>query len=153
MNELEPVPAADSAPRSAAYGGRLIFGLVLLGLGLFFLLDRFDLIRLDVPWGWWPLILVALGLGKLLGAAVRRDPHGGAWLLFVGVWLILNFQGYFGFTWENSWPLFLVMGGAMIVWGTLSGDDPHSRRRERRRVRRERRREREERGERLEESR
>jgi LiaF transmembrane domain len=142
MNELEFTPATEPARRPAAANSRLIFGLVLAGLGLFFLLDRFDLIRVHVPWGWWPLLLVALGVGKVLGADARRDPHGGAWLTFVGVWLILNFQGYLGFTWENSWPVFLVMGGAMIIWGTLTGRDRRARRRRLRRERMERHRDR-----------
>lgn len=108
-----------------AIGGTLIFGLVLVGLGVFFLLDRFGVVEIDVPWGWWPLILVAIGVGKLLDGAGRRDAQGGAWLIIIGFWLILNFEGYFGFEWRNSWPLLLIAGGAMIVWKALAGGEDY----------------------------
>jgi hypothetical protein len=116
MNETDNRP-----DRRAVTGGKLVFGLVLLGLGLFFLLDRFAVIDIDVPWGWWPLVLVALGVGKLLDGRDGRDRQGGVWLIVIGVWLILNFEGYFGLDWDNSWPLLLVAAGAMIVWRALRG--------------------------------
>jgi len=135
----DPSPAPESGRESPVSGGRLVFGLVLVGLGLFFLLDRFGLVRFDLPWRWWPLILVALGVGKFLRPGDRGDAQGGVWLIFVGAWLIANFEGFFGLDWDNSWPLFLVAGGAMLVWRALSGDDRRARRRaERREHRRER---------------
>ena len=133
----EAGPAPGGERETPVASGRLIFGLVLVGLGLFFLLDRLGMVRFDLPWQWWPLILVALGVGKLLRGG-RRDAQGGVWLIFVGAWLICNFQGYFGLAWDNSWPLFLVAGGAMLVWGALTGADRRACRRAERRERRER---------------
>ena len=125
MNELEPSTANNRPPTVSS--GRLVFGLALVALGLLFLLERFDLVSISLPWAWWPLILVALGVGKMLDSREGCEPQGGVWLVFVGLWLICNFQGYFGLTWENSWPLFLVMGGAMIVWRAMRGEHrrPH----------------------------
>ncbi len=50
---------------------RLVWGLVLLGLGLIFLLSNFGFFPPGL-WGrWWPLILIAIGLIILLR---RREP-------------------------------------------------------------------------------
>ncbi len=63
---------ADSGARP--FG--LIAGLVLIGLGLFFLARQF-LPRLEFDWV-WPLILVGLGVAILVSALGRgrRDPGG-----------------------------------------------------------------------------
>jgi hypothetical protein len=98
----------------------LIAGLVVIGLGLWLLFLQLDVVRIDPPWEWWPLILVALGLGKLLGAGSHRELTGGVWLMVLGGWLIVNFQGWFGLYWDNSWPLLMVAAGALIVWRAVA---------------------------------
>jgi hypothetical protein len=100
----------------------LIAGLVVIGLGLWLLFLQLDVVRIDPPWEWWPLILVALGLGKLLGAGSHRERLGGVWLMGLGGGLIVHFLGWFGLYWDNSWPLLLVAAGAVIVW--RAGADP-----------------------------
>lgn len=56
--------------------GPIIFGLILLGIGLWFFAERtLGLPMPDVSWGQlWPLILVGLGLWILL-SSVRRGPR------------------------------------------------------------------------------
>lgn len=109
-----------SEERSQIAGGKLVLGLALIAAGAFFLLHYYGLVEIDVPWGWWPLILVAIGVGKLLGPADSGDRRGGLWLILLGSWLIVNFQGYFGLDWATSWPLLLIAGGLMILWGAIT---------------------------------
>jgi peptidoglycan/LPS O-acetylase OafA/YrhL len=53
---------ARPAPRRPRFG-RLIFGIILIGVGLAFI----------VGWGsWWPLILIIVGLAILLNTWLRR---------------------------------------------------------------------------------
>ncbi len=118
MNEHDEHPF-----RRAGSRGRLFFGLALVALGLFLLLDQLAVIDIHFPWEWWPLILIALGVSRLLEPRDRRHRQGGVWLIIIGTWLILNFNHYFGLYWDNSWPLILVAAGGILVWRALAGDD------------------------------
>lgn len=64
-------PQPVRRPRHSSGGGSWLFGLLLVGLGLYFLareyLTWFDVDRL------WPLVLVALGVLLIL-VAIRRRP-------------------------------------------------------------------------------
>jgi uncharacterized integral membrane protein len=45
----------------------VIWGLILVGIGLILLVDNFTRVNIwRFIWMWWPLILVAMGAGKLV---------------------------------------------------------------------------------------
>lgn len=114
--------------RERPHGGTLVAGLILIGVGTAFLLYNLGLIDFEIPWRWWPLILVAIGAGKLITAGDPDEVRGGAWMVLVGGWLLLNFQGWFGLSWHDSWPLMIVAAGLMIAWSAWSGDGGSCRR-------------------------
>jgi len=51
--------------------GILLPGLAVAGMGLFFLLNNFQIVTLQDLARWWPLALIALGFAKLLYPASR----------------------------------------------------------------------------------
>jgi hypothetical protein len=110
--------------RQRTHGGRLVAGVILIALGVFFLLFNLGLVEMDLPWEWWPLILVAIGAGKLIGAADHDERRGGLWMILLGAWLLINFLGLFGLGWHNSWPLLIVAAGGMMVWKSIATDEP-----------------------------
>lgn len=110
--------------RERAYGGRLVAGAILIALGVFFLLFNFGVVEYDLPWQWSPLILVAIGAGRLATAGGHDDRRGGLWLILVGGWLLVNFHGLFGLHWRNSWPLLVVIAGGMMVWKAIAAERP-----------------------------
>jgi hypothetical protein len=69
---------------------------------------------------WWPLIVVAIGVGKLAGGGRRR--RSGLWLIFVGLWLLANTHRFFGLTWNSSWPILVIGFGVMLTLGALYGE-------------------------------
>jgi len=116
-------------------------GLLLIALGLLFFADR-----QGWAWGWrfnfstlWPVILIALGVTKIVvpydetitdaatgnpGIRVRRYRLGsGFWLSSVGVLLLLHVNHVLRL--DQSWPLFIVLGGLSLMFG----DNRRSRRR------------------------
>jgi hypothetical protein len=111
-------------------GGRLVFGVALVLLGGYFLFDQLGMVELDLPWRWWPLILVAMGLARVASPG-DEGRRGGVWLIVIGLWLLANFHGWAGLTWESSWPLLLVAAGAMIVWRSVSERETPRRKRRR----------------------
>jgi hypothetical protein len=72
LNRLPAAAAAAAAPvetASSSLEGKdsAIWGAILVGLGVFFLLDQFDLIRFgEVFEKFWPVLIIALGIQILL---------------------------------------------------------------------------------------
>jgi hypothetical protein len=94
--------------------GRLFAGVMMIGLGVLFLLDRFDVADFsDVIRHYWPMFIIAIGLSKVMR---RGTVWPGLWLITLGTWLQLVTLRLFGLTYGNSWPVLLVaLGGGMIV--------------------------------------
>lgn len=62
-NQPTPMPPYMAKRQPGSGNGRLIAGLILIGLGGFFLLDEFDIIPYWVDFGrLWPLAIIFLGL-------------------------------------------------------------------------------------------
>jgi hypothetical protein len=102
-----------NAPRRMD-SGSLFSGLAVTLLGVLFLLERFDVLRVgNVFRNYWPLFLVVIGVCKLV------EPGrlwSGVWMIGLGLWLQLIVLHVAGLTFRTSWPLLLIaLGGGMIV--------------------------------------
>jgi hypothetical protein len=106
--------------RERAHGGRLAAGVILIAAGVVVLLFNFGVVELDVPWGWWPLVLVAIGAGRLVTAGNHDERRAGTWMILLGGWLLVNFLHLFGLGWRNSWPLLIIAAGGMMVWKAIA---------------------------------
>ena len=97
---------------------QVMWGLVLIAVGVIFLLDRMDLvdfISVRNLWHYWPLLIVAAGINQTIGYPSAREFCNGLWTVFIGLWLFAVFEGFLGLTFRNSWPLFLLMWGLQMV--------------------------------------
>jgi hypothetical protein len=45
-------------------------GLILISIGAIFLLNNLDILRIHDLWKYWPVILIAIGVGKLVDRGV-----------------------------------------------------------------------------------
>ncbi|MCX6565436.1 MAG: DUF5668 domain-containing protein [Candidatus Aminicenantes bacterium] len=59
----------------------LVWGLILVALGLVFILENFDINAWDFVWRFWPVILIIWGAAKLIeglkrksGESVKSEP-------------------------------------------------------------------------------
>jgi len=103
---------------------RLVFGLLVIALGVVFLADNLGLVDgRDALRAFWPLAFVAFGVVVLL------DPHRSGFRRALGVfwivagcwiwayqrhWIQINF-------WDFLFPGILLFGGAALVWRSLAG--------------------------------
>ena len=91
---------------------KLIFGLVVIALGLILMADS---LRIYDAWHlltWWPLALTAFGLARL----VQDGPlslRGHIWLALSAAGFISQF-GPWGLL-ERWWPTFLIWGGVIVT--------------------------------------
>ena len=113
--------SADSSDGNITPG--LIFGLAIVAIGVLFLLENFG-INVGGVWGYWPIILIAVGLSKLVDNSNTAGRTGGAIVLLVGV-VFLAHKIHLPFLdnvslW-NLWPLALIAFGVMMLVGALDG--------------------------------
>lgn len=106
-------------------GGSLFVGVVLMIVGAAFLVEQVT--HHGVDGRFWPFILLALGAVKFATASrsarVPRSRRPGAWLLFIGVWGLVNEFHLLGLDYSTSWPLMIIGSGLMIVWRAFEGPD------------------------------
>jgi hypothetical protein len=133
---MEFPPPSDPSPSPSRYRpGVVAAGGVLLALGVAMLLDSTGKIDIRVGQLIGPLVLIALGAAILfdkggfvhgrrvrgedgqLRMRVRRrgNPAGGFWLIGIGVWMMVSQMHLFGLSFNNSWPLFIILSGIMMA--------------------------------------
>lgn len=113
------MPPRDAATPSmpVRLSPQLVFGALVIVLGVLFLLDELGVLQADHYARYWPAGLIAVGLLKLWQS---RDGLGGALagLIFTsaGVWLLLEELAVVRISFFDLWPLLLVFIGAYLVW-------------------------------------
>lgn len=98
--------------------GRLMAGVILLGLGALFLLDSFDVLDAGRFHDYWPVLLILLGISSLLNHGSGKRGWGVV-LVGVGSVLLLRNLHLFYFPGRAVWPLVLVLIGANLIWRSL----------------------------------
>ncbi|HEX7686529.1 MAG TPA: DUF5668 domain-containing protein [Burkholderiaceae bacterium] len=111
--------------------GRIVFGLFIIVVGLFALLDNLHLFDSHLVQPYWPLVFVALGALKLGQNDHPRRRWFGAVLIAVGAAMTANNLGLVRFQVRDWWPLLLVGVGLLVIF--KRGDGPRGRWRHRHR--------------------
>ncbi|MFC5449508.1 cell wall-active antibiotics response protein LiaF [Paenibacillus aestuarii] len=105
--------------------GRVIWGLVLVAAGVFFLLDQMGLIHIDIAYlftTYWPAILIVYGLGSFF---FQRKHHwgGSIWGLILGavgtIFLLKNLQlTHLSISemFQYLWPVALILFGLGVIF-------------------------------------
>jgi len=116
MDSRELKGNPDTSPRSDTMS-RLVIGVSLIAAGALFTLDNFGVIEVRHFWMFWPLILVAVGVTKLLS---RSFLTGFALVLLGGLFLARNL-GALHFRLSYLLPLVFVFIGLRIVFAQRPG--------------------------------
>jgi hypothetical protein len=95
--------------------------IILIAVGVLFLLSTLHVDHLQEWYRYWPVLLIAAGLAKL----VDSDTHGarilGAILAGGGGLLLADNLYIIQLTWAVFWPLVLIGLGLLMLWNRLSG--------------------------------
>jgi hypothetical protein len=101
----------------------LFWGVLLVVVGVLFTLFELQLVAWWHFGQWWPLVVVAAGVGRIAASAEAKGRRGGVWVVIVGVWLLITTLGVLDFGWTDSWPLLIVAGGLIdVLWPTPEDD-------------------------------
>lgn len=94
---------------------RVIVGFLIITAGVILLMDSlgYDL-NINV-WDFWPLILIAIGLKKILAHNGRKQYILGGFFILFGIIFQLRNLDIMYFTIRDIWPFFLIFIGIEII--------------------------------------
>lgn len=102
----------------------LIGGLILIGLGTMFLLDRMHILNFDVGdifSTWWPMFLIIPGLVQTLDPN-RRNKNGAFFLIVFGlIFQVAELDLFRWWRWRNLWPIMMIAIGVWMLMQHLTG--------------------------------
>jgi predicted membrane protein len=121
-------PAAPTTPPQGAdrgSGGRsnIVFGLILTTVGVLFLLHNFDIFYIHDIWRYWPVLMIAAGVSKLVWGR-QGERMVGAIVTFIGtVFFVDNVFGW-DVHLRQFWPMILVIVGVSVITRAVRGPRP-----------------------------
>ncbi len=120
MNRMElgsptPTPGFRMTPQA-------VLGLLIVGLGLVLTADNLGWVDADRLLQFWPLILTAVGVTKLLQSDTTSGRVFGGVLVLLGVVMTADKVWQVEVDIMRWWPLALVVAGAFIVYRAARGD-------------------------------
>lgn len=97
-----------------------VFGVILIGMGVVFLLQNFGLVDAGDIGSWWPVILIGFGISSLIAPRDAGDPAGGAILTALGSFFLLRKLDVIDWRFRDVWPVFLVLAGVALILRSLA---------------------------------
>jgi hypothetical protein len=108
-------------PYGTRITGRLVFGALLVTLGLVWTLDNLGLADADRFLRWWPALLVLYGVLRVTGLDGVRRPVSGILFVFAGGWMLARSLGLVSVSFFRLWPVFMIVIGGSLVLRSLRG--------------------------------
>src|SRR3954471_5208946 len=84
---------------------RLVPALVLIGIGALFLLNNLHIVYVHEILRYWPAILIAVGIVKLVDSSDSGGRAAGGVLIGIGAVLMARAFGYLDVSIGDLWPL------------------------------------------------
>jgi predicted membrane protein len=115
-------PVAENRGHRRGPTAQVVFGLMVVAVGILFTLDNLEILDARDYLQYWPAGLVAVGLLKLWHAT--RDGHGwfgGLIFVVVGTWMLIERIVYITINARELMPLILVFIGGYMVWRGFGG--------------------------------
>ena len=92
-------------------------GVIVMALGLLFLMDKLEMVHQAVLGLFWPGVLVAWGFKRIVWPSRPGGEVGGVWIALTGGLLVLDQLSIVRL--GESWPLFVVIGGMLMIFRAL----------------------------------
>ena len=114
--------------RRRAGGPGLVFGAAIIAVGMLLLLDNLGILHFRDAFAYWPTILIAVGIARLLDSRGPASVVWGGLLTGAGTLLLLNTLNIFRFDFALLWPVFVIGVGAVMLFRAVERrrypDDP-----------------------------
>src|SRR5437899_677234 len=87
---------------------KLVPAIVLIAVGAIFLLNNLHLVYAQEIFRYWPAILIAVGMVKLVDSSDSSGRVGGGVLVTLGAFFMARNLGYLDVSLWEMWPLILI---------------------------------------------
>jgi hypothetical protein len=94
--------------------------LIVIGIGVLFLLNNLNIFYMHDIWRFWPVILIAAGLAKMVDSPYSNGKATGGILVGIGALFLANTLGLLNLSWADFWPLVLIGAGLLMLWTRLA---------------------------------
>lgn len=108
-----------TAETASRITGRVVLGAVLILFGIVFLLDNLGVMDAGTVLRFWPLILIAIGLVKVLQPREHGHRALGVGMIAIGLFFLLQMFAVLDWDFGDLWPVVLVVLGAVVIWRSL----------------------------------
>jgi Domain of unknown function (DUF5668) len=109
-NQQQNGPGPFGSKSTAA----MIPGLILVAIGALFLLDNLHIVHVSTWVAYWPVILIAVGLVKLVDSQHTGGQIAGGVLMTIGGLFLADNLGFVRI--DQLWPLILIGIGLFLLW-------------------------------------
>jgi hypothetical protein len=97
--------------------GAMIPGLILVAVGALFLLDNLHIVHVSAWFAYWPVLVIAVGLVKLVDSTHPGGRIAGGVMMTVGALFLADNLGYLRI--DQMWPLILIAIGVFMLWNRM----------------------------------
>lgn len=97
----------------------LIFGLVVVCVGVVLLLDRMGIVEARDVFRFWPVVLILIGLVGIFRPSRPGSVAFSALIGLMGIVLLLMELQFIHVTFREIWPVFIIAAGLLMIWGAL----------------------------------
>lgn len=111
----------QTMPRGSRVTPQVILGLLIVAFGVALTADNLGYAEVGNLLGYWPLLIVAFGLARLLRSDTTSSRASGAVMVLIGAWLSADQIFGVPLEFEEWWPVFLIVIGALIVFRAMRG--------------------------------
>jgi hypothetical protein len=95
---------------------RMVPAIVLIAVGAIFLLNNLHIVYANEIFRYWPAILIAVGMVKLVDSSDSGGRIGGGILIGLGAFFMARSLGYIDIGLGDLWPLILIAFGLMMLF-------------------------------------
>jgi hypothetical protein len=99
----------------------IIPAVVIIGIGSLLLLSNLHIVYVENWWRYWPVLVIAAGIAKILEANYQSGRTMGALVAGVGALLLLNNMEIIELTWNAFWPAVMIGIGVVMLVNRISG--------------------------------
>jgi predicted membrane protein len=94
----------------------IFFGAIVVAVGFLLLLDNLGIVRFHDIWQYWPVLLVAYGVSRVVDSRSLSGYVWGGMLALIGAFLLLDTLDIIVFNFNVVWPLILIAFGLSAVF-------------------------------------
>ncbi|MGA2214618.1 MAG: DUF5668 domain-containing protein [Bryobacteraceae bacterium] len=93
----------------------IFLGAIVVAIGLMLLLDNLRIVRFHDVWQYWPVLLIAYGVSRIVDGHSPSGYFWGGGIALTGAFLLLDNLDILPFNAEVFWPILLIAFGVSVL--------------------------------------